>query len=107
MHEPYQNSAGGKAGSVRTYATGFAASILLTLIAFGLVMTGALPHLATVISLFVAAILQILVQLHYFLHLDRSSAMYWNVMSLLFTFFIMFLFVGGSIWIMYGLHYRM
>ena len=33
--------------------------------------------------------------------------MYWNLMSLLFTFFIIFLFVGGSIWIMHSMHYRM
>lgn len=102
-----QDGAGAGVGSLRTYTVGFVFSVVLTCIAFGLVMTGALSHTATVLCLFVAAILQILVQLHYFLHLDRSSAMYWNVMSLLFTAFIMFLFIGGSIWIMYGLHYRM
>ncbi len=92
---------------MRSYGAGFALSILLTAVSFGLAMTGALPKGATIVCLFTAAIAQMLVQLRYFLHLDRSSAMYWNVMSLLFTFFIIFLFVGGSIWIMYGLHYRM
>ncbi len=106
MHQAQQQNGAG-VGSLRSYGVGFALSILLTAVSFGLVMTGALPKGALLACLFAAAIAQMLVQLRYFLHLDRSSAMYWNVMSLLFTFFIIFLFVGGSIWIMYGLHYRM
>jgi cytochrome o ubiquinol oxidase subunit IV len=107
MSPARSNSIGASSGSFTPYLTGFVLSIILTAIAFALVATGALSHTATVFCLFAAAILQIFVQLHYFLHLDRSSAMYWDVLSLLFTFFIMFLFVGGSIWIMYSLHYRM
>jgi cytochrome o ubiquinol oxidase subunit IV len=112
MSRTHRNEAGrdeGGAGgvTVKSYATGFALSIVLTAIAFLAVMTGALPHTATVLCVFAAAVLQIFVQLRYFLHLDRSSAMYWNVMSLLFTIFIIILFVGGSLWIMYSLHYRM
>lgn len=94
-------------GSFRSYAAGFALSIVLTAIPFALVMTGALSHGATVFCIFAAAVLQMFVQLHYFLHLDTSSARYWNVLALLFTIFIMVLFVGGSIWIMHSLHYRM
>ncbi|MEA4858400.1 cytochrome o ubiquinol oxidase subunit IV [Solidesulfovibrio sp.] len=106
MHQAQQQNGAG-VGSLRSYGVGFALSILLTAVSFGLVMTGTLPRGVAIVCLFAAAIAQMLVQLRFFLHLDRSSAMYWNVMSLLFTFFIIFLFVGGSIWIMYGLHYRM
>jgi cytochrome o ubiquinol oxidase operon protein cyoD len=45
--------------------------------------------------------------LHYFLHLDTSSAARWNVLALIFTFLIMILFVGGTLWIMSNLNYRM
>ncbi len=107
MTQERHDSAGAYTGSFRSYALGFLFSIILTAIPFSLVMTGTLSHSWTIFGIFAAAIVQIVVQLHYFLHLDRFSAMYWNVMSLLFTFFIMFLFVGGSIWIMYSLHYRM
>ncbi|WP_243359497.1 cytochrome o ubiquinol oxidase subunit IV [Fundidesulfovibrio terrae] len=107
MNQAHQTNAGASSGSIKSYATGFVLSIVLTLIPFMLVMTGALSHSAIVFCIFATAILQIFVQLHYFLHLDTSSAMHWNLMSLLFTFFIIFLFVGGSIWIMYSLHYRM
>ena len=107
MRQTHQNTAGAGSGSLKSYATGFVLSLVLTVIPFMPVMTGALSHSATILCIFAAATAQIFVQLHYFLHLDTSSAMYWNVMSLLFTFFIIFLFVGGSIWIMYSLHYRM
>jgi len=95
------------AGTVKTYATGFSLSLLLTAIPFALVMAGAMSHGALVFAILACAVVQIIVQLRYFLHLDRSEAMYWNLMSLLFTFFIIFLFVGGSIWIMYSMHDRM
>ena len=107
MNQTRQNNSGAGNGSLKSYATGFSLSLLLTLIPFVLVMTGTLSHSVIIFCIFAAAIVQILVQLHYFLHLDSSSAMHWNVMSFLFTIFIVFIFVGGSIWIMHSLHYRM
>jgi cytochrome o ubiquinol oxidase operon protein cyoD len=47
------------------------------------------------------------VHLHYFLHLDTSSTARWNVLAIIFTLIIMVLFVGGTLWIMYNLNYRM
>ncbi len=99
--------AGASSGSFGTYATGFILSILLTLMAFFLVMSGWLPHAAVWVGIISAAILQILVQLHYFLHLDTSSASSWNVMALLLTVLIMAILVGGSIWVMHSLNARM
>jgi len=107
MNQTHHDAAGANTGSIKSYVIGFSLSVILTVIPFALVMTGALPYSATIFWIFAAAVAQIIVQLHYFLHLDTSSAMYWNLMSLLFTFFIIFLFVGGSIWIMHSLHYRM
>ncbi len=101
------DSLGASQGNLRTYATGFVLSILLTAIAFGLVMHGALPRWAILTGIFSAAVLQILVHLHYFLHLNTSSAARWNVMALLLTVLIITLFVGGTLWIMYHLNYRL
>ena len=98
---------GAATGSFRTYATGFILSIILTVIPFALVMSGALPHGATLFGLLAAAVVQILVHLHYFLHLDSSSEARWNMLALLLTVLIMFMFVGGTIWIMINLNYRM
>jgi len=54
-----------------------------------------------------AAVVQIVVQMHYFLHLDRSSSQRWNVMVLVYTLIIIAFLVGGSLWIMYNTGVRM
>jgi cytochrome o ubiquinol oxidase operon protein cyoD len=100
-------STGANKGSFRSYTTGFILAIVLTILAFALVMSGALPRSATLFGIFGAAIVQMLVHLHYFLHLDSSSAARWNVLAMLFTLLILIIFVGGTIWIMYNLNYRM
>jgi len=107
MNQAHIDSTGADRGSYKSYASGFILSILLTAIPFALVMSGAVSRSAAIFGIFGAAIMQILVHLHYFLHLDTSSAAHWNVLALLFTLLIMTLFVGGTIWIMYNLNYRM
>jgi len=100
-------SAGPGKGSLRSYATGFILAIILTAISFALVMSGAATRSVTLFGAFAAAVAQILVHLHYFLHLDTSSATRWNALALAFTLLIMAIFVGGTLWIMYHLHYRL
>ncbi len=81
---------------------------MLTAFAFALVMkAGSFPRGVVIAGIVVAAVMQILVQLHYFLHLDASSEARWNVLAFIFTLFIIFLFVGGTLWIMYDLNARM
>jgi cytochrome o ubiquinol oxidase subunit IV len=101
------NSTGVSEGNIKSYLTGFMLSVVLTAIPFALVMNGALSRSAILLGIFGAAIVQILVHLHYFLHLDTKSSARWNILALLFTLLIMALFVGGSIWIMHNLNYRM
>ena len=101
------DSTGVSRGSLKSYLTGFVISLILTAIPFALVMSVALSSSATLAGIFSAGIVQILVHLHYFLHLDTSSAARWNVLAMMFTLMIMVLFVGGTIWIMYNLNYRM
>jgi cytochrome o ubiquinol oxidase operon protein cyoD len=94
-------------GTLKGYMTGFTMSLLLTAIPFGLVMAGTLPRSAILFGILLAAVVQIVVHLHYFLHLDTSSSERWNVMALLFTVLIMVILLAGSIWIMYNLRVRM
>lgn len=107
MSEAYIDSTGAGRGSIKSYLTGFALSLVLTAIPFALVMSGALSISATVACIFIAGIIQISVHLHYFLHLNSGSDANWNIMALVFTIVIMLLFVGGGIWVMYDLNYRM
>ena len=94
-------------GSLKAYLTGFVLSLLLTALPFAMVMSGAWSSAATLAAIFSVGLIQILVHLHYFLHLDTSSAARWNVVALIFTLLIMVLFVGGTLWIMNSLNYRM
>jgi cytochrome o ubiquinol oxidase subunit IV len=107
MNQAPISSIGVSRGSLKSYLTGFILSLILTAVPFALVMSGALPAPATLIGIFSAGLVQILVHLHYFLHLDTSSASHWNLLALIFTLLIMVLFVGGTLWIMSSLHYRM
>ena len=107
MNQSEIDISGASRGNLKSYATGFILSIILTAVGFTLVMSGALSRSTTVFGIFGAAVMQILVHLHYFLHLDASSAARWNVLAFLFTVLIMTFFVGGTLWVMYTLNYRM
>lgn len=102
-----QSPIGFAIASLRSYISGFILAIILTGISFALVMSGAVSRSATLVGIFAAAVVQILVHLHYFLHLDMSSAARWNLMALLFALLIMIIFIGGSIWIILDLNFRM
>jgi cytochrome o ubiquinol oxidase subunit IV len=107
MNQVQIDRIGASRGSLKSYATGFILSIVLTVIPFALVMSGALPHSMVLVGIFGAAGVQMLVHLHCFLHLDTSSAMRWNLLALLLALLIMTLFVGGTLWIMYHLQHRL
>ncbi len=98
---------GADRGSLKSYLTGFVLSLILTAIPFALVMSGTFSSSAALAGIFSAGIIQILVHLHYFLHLDTSSEERWNLPAMIFTLLIMALFVGGTLWIMSDLNYRM
>ena len=101
------DSTGMSRGTLTSYLTGFVLALILTVIPFGIVMSGAFSPAATIFAIFAAGAVQMVVHLHYFLHLDTSSAARWNVLALMFTLLILTLFVGGSLWIMWTLNYRM
>jgi cytochrome o ubiquinol oxidase subunit IV len=101
------DTTGASEATLKSYSIGFILSIILTAIPFGFVVYGGLSHSWTVATLFIAAAVQIIVHLYYFLHLNGSSSARWNVLALMFSVLIMALIIGGTIWIMYHLHYRL
>ncbi|AUH52513.1 cytochrome o ubiquinol oxidase subunit IV [Chromobacterium sp. ATCC 53434] len=88
-------------GSVKSYIVGFVLSVILTAIPFWMVMGGAFTKQATLIGIFALAVVQIIVHLKYFLHLDFSKEGKLNTFSFLFTGMVIVLLVGLSIWIIY------
>nr|WP_319495573.1 cytochrome o ubiquinol oxidase subunit IV [uncultured Desulfobacter sp.] len=92
--------------STAKYLVGFVLAVILTIVSFGLAsFQGATSYALP--GLFIAAIFQMLVHLHFFLHLDRSSKQHWNLITLAFSILLIFIFVGGSIWVMATLNSRM
>ena len=92
---------------LRTYLIGFVLAVGLTAIPFYAVITHALPPGRTLLLIGVAAILQILVHLRFFLHLNFTSTPKENLLAIVFTAVLIFIMVGGSFWIMFALHQRM
>ncbi|MBF7141794.1 MULTISPECIES: cytochrome o ubiquinol oxidase subunit IV [Pseudomonas] len=102
------HSAGGAShGSTKSYMVGFILSVILTVIPFGLVMFQSMSKAAILTIVLVFAVVQVLVHLVCFLHLDRSSEQRWNVIAGIFSFIIIALLVGLSLWIMFSVHHFM
>ena len=99
---------GGSAATPRSYLTGFVLAIALTVMPFALVVAaGALPHVVILSGIALAAVAQVLVHLHYFLHLNASTGVRWNLLAIVFTTLILVILAGGTIWIMANLHQQM
>lgn len=92
---------------LKTYLVGFVLAVLLTLVPFALVARGALPLLPTLVLIAILGVVQMAVHLHFFLHLDLSAERRDNLLTLAFAAVIIVIMVGGTIWILFDLHYRM
>ena len=90
-----------------SYLVGFVLAVILTAIPFALVASHALAPSITMLVIAVAAVLQILVHLRFFLHLNFTTTPKENLLAIAFTAVLLFLMVGGSLWIMIDLHTRM
>jgi cytochrome o ubiquinol oxidase subunit IV len=93
-------SPAGHAPGLKSYLSGFA-------LPFGLVATAALPRQPMLIVIAVAAVIQVLVHLRHFLHLDLTTTPRENLLAILFAAILIVMMVGGSFWIMMDLHHRM
>ncbi|WP_315832272.1 cytochrome o ubiquinol oxidase subunit IV [Bradyrhizobium prioriisuperbiae] len=95
-------------GSLRSYLIGFGLSVVLTAIPFWLVMTGALgSKQATVLVVMAMAVIQIVVHMVYFLHMNARSEGGWTMMALIFTLIVVVIALSGSLWVMYHLNANM
>ncbi|WP_299177708.1 cytochrome o ubiquinol oxidase subunit IV [uncultured Brevundimonas sp.] len=94
-------------GSFKTYMIGFVLSVILTAIPFGLVMTGVLPTQATALIVMGLAVVQIVVHMIYFLHMNTKSEGGWTMLALIFTIIVVVIALSGSLWVMYHLNTNM
>jgi cytochrome o ubiquinol oxidase operon protein cyoD len=90
------------------YMIGFMASVFLTAIPFWLVMGDVFSsNNATIVVILCFALVQILVHMVYFLHMNFHSEGGWNMLSLIFTMVLLFITLAGSIWVMYHMNVNM
>lgn len=99
--------------SIKKYAAGFLLSLATTIAAYLVVQHHLNTHhlslsdnitLAIIMTL---ALVQLFVQLVFFLHLSLDRSKRWNAVILAFAALMIIILVGGSLWIMYNLNYHM
>jgi cytochrome o ubiquinol oxidase operon protein cyoD len=94
-------------GGARSYLIGLGLAILLTIASFFFAGSDAIWGPAIPIALIVLAIAQMGVHLVFFLHITTAPDHTNNVMALAFGVLIVFLVIGGSVWIMSHLNANM
>jgi cytochrome o ubiquinol oxidase subunit IV len=94
-------------GSIKSYIVGFILSIILTVVPFVFVAM----HMSTTAgrntAIAICALIQLFIQIVFFLHLDPRSKANWNLNVFIFTLMVVLILVFGSIWIMWSLNYYM
>lgn len=98
---------------VVSYSMGLVLALILTITAFSLTfmhsysLSGAMPSAILVPVILGLAMVQLTVQLAFFLHLGQGKDSQWNAAMFCFTFTAVLAVVLASVWIMDHLNYNM
>ena len=106
-HDNHAAADQGAHGSLRDYVIGFALSVVLTAIPFGLVMARPLADGPTAAIILAFAAVQIVVHMIFFLHMNGRQEGGWTMLALIFTVIIVVIMLTGSLWVMYHLNHNM
>ncbi len=93
-------------GTTKLYVFGFALSILLTLAAYFSVVNKLFSGMILTAFITALALVQLMVQLIFFLHLGQESKPRWKQAIFLSTVSIILVIIIGSLWIMSNLNYH-
>ncbi len=91
-----QNISQGHGGTISSYIVGFVLAVILTVIPFYMAMTGK-PNFY-ILVLF--AVVQIVVHVVCFLHINGSQPQRWNLMTFIFAVLAVLIIAVGSVWVM-------
>lgn len=94
-------------GLLKQYITGFILSLVLSFASFVAVQNHLVPQSLIIPVIMVLAFIQLIVQLHYFLHLSQETKPRWNLTFFIMTAGVILLVMVASLWIMQNLNYRM
>lgn len=89
---------------MKAYLWGFGLSLVLTLLAYGLVVKHLLAGPSLLTAIIGLGLLQMVVQLHFFFHMGAEPKPRWNLMMFLFMALVLVVVVFGSLWIIYSLY---
>jgi cytochrome o ubiquinol oxidase operon protein cyoD len=90
------------------YLTGFGLSVILTAIPFWLVMKGVLGDpVLTGYAIMALALVQVVIHVIYFLHLNPKAEAGWTFMAMIFTIVVVVITLIGSLWVMYHMNINM
>jgi cytochrome o ubiquinol oxidase operon protein cyoD len=101
------HSSNGEHGTMKSYVIGFILSLVFTFIPYSLVVNKTVTGTALLVTIVGFALIQMLIQITFFLHIGRGPKPNWNLFFFIATFGIILVVVGGSIMIMNNLHYNM
>jgi cytochrome o ubiquinol oxidase subunit IV len=96
--------------TVKPYIIGFALSLILTFVAYFLVELRNLVPVTTeviIAVILILAVMQLLVQLFFFLHMGQEKKPHWNLVAFITFISLILLIVVSSLWIMHHLNYNM
>jgi cytochrome o ubiquinol oxidase operon protein cyoD len=95
-------------GTLSGYLIGFALAVALTAIPFWLVMGHVFADARmTAVAVMGLAVVQVLVHMIYFLHMNTRSEGGWTMLALIFTLVLVVITLSGSLWVMYHLNANM
>jgi cytochrome o ubiquinol oxidase operon protein cyoD len=107
-HDDHEHGEGGAHGTLKDYVIGFVLAVILTAIPFWLVMGDVLPsHQMTALAVMGLAVIQVIVHMIYFLHMNSRSEGGWTMLALVFTLIIVVITLAGSMWVMHNLDTHM
>lgn len=111
-HESYGHDAAHDDGAPHStlggYVTGFVLSVILTAIPFWLVMDGIIESsTVTAFVILAFAVVQIVVHMVFFLHMNTRSENGWTMLALIFTLVLVGILLAGSLWVMHHLNVNM
>ena len=107
-HDDHGHDGGAAHGTFKGYMAGFLLSVILTAIPFWLVMGDVLASKqATIVIILAFALVQILVHMVFFLHMNGKVEGGWTLLSTIFTVVFVAIAIAGTLWVMFHMNTNM
>jgi cytochrome o ubiquinol oxidase operon protein cyoD len=104
---PTRRSTESKSGELRSYVIGYGAALVLTAVAFAEVQWQSFAATTTFAIVLGLALAQMVVHFRFFLHISFGKSSRDDLQVILFSSFIIFLMVSGTLVILFNLRERM